>query len=174
MCKRLSTCCVQRQRFGLYISKTERQQDHIYFYSLFLADGVGLEPTHRFPDDRLATCCLATRPTFHGIPTGNRTPDNGLGNRCVTTTPSRNKLAESGGVEPHPRLSRTVFSRHVAGPSPLHHSPKLVRREGLEPSTHGLEHHCSNPLSYRRLTGAALRNRTPDLLITSELLYQLS
>jgi len=32
-------------------------------------------------------------------------------------------MAESRGVEPHPRLSRTWFSRPVAGPSPLHYFP---------------------------------------------------
>ena len=69
----------------------------------YLAEGTGIEPVRPSLDGGLASRCITTLPTFLGIPTGNRTPDNGLGNRCVTTTPSRSKLAEGGGVEPHPR-----------------------------------------------------------------------
>ncbi len=34
-------------------------------------------------------------------------------------------MAESRGVEPHPILVRTQFSRLVAVPSPLHYSPLI-------------------------------------------------
>ena len=48
--------------------------------------------------------------------------------------------------------------------------------EGFEPSTHALEGRCSIQLSYAPILefGAGDRTRTYNLLITSQLLYQLS
>ena len=48
--------------------------------------------------------------------------------------------------------------------------------EGFEPSTHALEGRCSIQLSYAPTLefGAGDRTRTYNLLITSQLLYQLS
>ena len=52
----------------------------------------------------------------------------------------------------------------------------LVSAEGFEPSTHALEGRCSIQLSYAPILefGAGDRTRTYNLLITSQLLYQLS
>lgn len=62
------------------------------------------------------------------------------------------KMADSGGVEPHPPLSRTWFSRPVAGPSPLHHYPYLVRATGFEPATWTLATFCSTSWAIHALT----------------------
>ncbi len=63
-----------------------------------LAESVGIEPTHRLPDDGLASRCLNHSANF----------------------PWR-KAEESNPIP----VRRTRFSRPVAGPSPLHHLPKL-------------------------------------------------
>ena len=52
----------------------------------------------------------------------------------------------------------------------------MVSAQGFEPRTHALEGRCSIQLSYAPtfLFGAGDRTRTYNLLITSQLLYQLS
>jgi len=50
---------------------------------------------------------------------------------------------------------------------------KMAYREGIEPPSLDLESKAL-PLDERHVTGAATRNRTPDLLLTRQLLYQLS
>ena len=55
------------------------------------------------------------------------------------------RLAEGRRVELHPRLSRTWFSRPVAGPSPLHYLPYIVLapKVGIEPTTNRLTVCCT-------------------------------
>ena len=53
----------------------------------------------------------------------------------------------------------------------------MADRTGLEPATSGVTGQHSNQLNYRSAlgtNGAGTRSRTQDLLITSQLLYQLS
>lgn len=75
-----------------------------------LADGVGIEPTHRFPDDSLASCCLnlsANHPNKINRLTlaqrdGIEPPSLDLESKALPLD-ERRILAEGGGVEPHPR-----------------------------------------------------------------------
>jgi hypothetical protein len=91
-----------------------------------LAESIGVEPIHPLLNDRLAICCLAARPTFLNSATYSLNHFQS----CCTRLERRVSqilygriLAEGRRVELHPRLSRTWFSRPVAGPSPLHYLP---------------------------------------------------
>ena len=49
-----------------------------------------------------------------------------------------------------------------------------ARSGGLKPPTPSLEGSCSVQLSYKRINGAGRRSRTYGLMLTKQLLYQLS
>ena len=70
--------------------------------------------------------------------------------------PPQIKLVEGGGFEP-PKLTRQIYSLIP-----------LATREPLRTRT------VKRPSNYLKINGAGGRNRTPDLRITSALLYRLS
>ncbi len=83
------------------------------------------------------------------------------------------------------RLAQSNFSTDVKEPAspacsdvrsaslPVH---KMVGQAGLEPATPRLSSACSNQLSYRPVSkdGGGNRNRTDDILLAKQALYQLS
>ena len=80
--------------------------------------------------------------------------------------PESLKLVEGGGFEP-PKLSRQIYSLiPLAAREPLQKGRVLSTRYHLK-STPTQPDHCKE-------IGAGERSRTPDRLITSQLLYQLS
>ena len=76
------------------------------------------------------------------------------------------------GFEPATLRSQSECASQTA----LYPDTKVMAREvRLELTTHCLEGSCSIQLSYsRKKNGATCRDRTDDILITSEVLYQLS
>lgn len=71
-------------------------------------------------------------------------------------------MVEGGGFEP-PKLSRQIYSLIP-----------LAAREPLRKRPNILFTFCRNVNKYMAKNGAGERSRTPDRLITSQLLYQLS
>jgi hypothetical protein len=77
-------------------------------------------------------------------------------------------MVEGGGFEP-PKLARQIYSL-----IPLATREPLRKKPGIFIHCPAAVNACRDNLRQSHSPGAGERSRTPDLLITSQLLYQLS
>ena len=112
-----------------------------------MADGVGLEPTHRFPDDGLASRCLnlsANHP-WHSVTESNRRLWIWNPRPCHWTNAAH--LAEEVRFELTAPFDTTVFKTAALNRSAT--LPKLVPDERIELPTFRLQGDCTTAVLIR-------------------------